>query len=65
MDLQKNSQEKTLKKLLLSSLIALSLSACGGGGGDDKSEPQGIKNITYTALPSTSSADEGDTINLS
>ncbi|OCQ20275.1 hypothetical protein A7985_17800 [Pseudoalteromonas luteoviolacea] len=53
------------KKLALSAVIALSLSACGSGGADDTPSTPRVQNITYEALPAILTFNEGETIRLS
>ncbi|KZN29449.1 hypothetical protein N480_06920 [Pseudoalteromonas luteoviolacea S2607] len=50
------------KKLALSAVIALSLSACGS---DDAPSAPRVQNITYEALPAILTFNEGETVRLS
>ncbi|MCF2857519.1 hypothetical protein L1286_08565 [Pseudoalteromonas sp. SMS1] len=52
-------------KLLVVAAMALSLSACGSGGSEDAPSTAEVQNITYEALPTLLSINEGEVVRLS
>ncbi|KZN37286.1 hypothetical protein N474_07145 [Pseudoalteromonas luteoviolacea CPMOR-2] len=58
-------RRSVISRLVLSTVVALSLSACGSGGSGDTPSTPTVQNITYEALPNFLTVNEGEVVRLS